>query len=358
MRGRKLGALVLALVIGLSGCGWMDGSYVSVTPHQVGLGQSGEETVRAVSGYTELRSALVSMIDSGSTRELFSLAEYPREEALADMEQAVAYAMGTYPIGAYTVEDIAFNFGTGLGAQAMSVVITYRHSREEIERIQTVRGTDGAEAAVADALNECADVLVLQITGYQDADLAALALEYARQNPDRVMEVPAVQVQVWPDRGSTRVAELTFTYQTDRQTLRAMREEVQPVFSSAALYVSGQAGERVKYGQLYTFLTERFDYTIETSVTPAHSLLCRGVGDSQAFARVYAAMCSRIGLEVRTVRGTREGEVRWWNLVRIDGMWYHVDLLAPEGFRTLTDAEMTGYDWDREAYPAAAGTDA
>ena len=93
-------------------------------------------------------------------------------------------------------------------------------------------------------------------------------------------------------------------------------------------------------------------------MTPAHSQQCRGVGDSQALARVNAAMCSRIGLEVRTVRGNRVGEARWWNLVHIDGMWYHVDLLAPEGFRTLTDAEMTGYDWDREAYPAAAGTDA
>ena len=356
--GRRLGALVLAALLCLSGCGWMDGSYVSVTPHQVGLSQSGEDNARAVSGYTELRSALVSMIDSGSTQELFSLAEYPREEARADMEQAVAYAMGTYSLGAYAVEDIDFSFGTALGAQAVSVNITYRHSREEIGRIQTVRGTDGAETAIADALNECADVLVLQITGYGEEDLAALAEEYARQNPDRVMEIPTVQVQVWPDRGSTRVAELTFTYQTDRQTLRAMREEVQPVFSSAALYVSGQAGEWVKLSQLYTFLTERFDYAYETSVTPAHSLLCRGTGDSQAFARVYAAMCGRIGLEVRTVRGTRNGEERWWNLVCVEGVWYHVDLLAPEGFRTLTDDEMTGYDWDRAAYPAADGTGA
>ena len=354
--GRRLWALALAAVLCLSGCGWMDGSYVSVTPHQVGPGQTGDGNARTVSGYTELRSALVSLIDSGSTKGLFSLAEYPGEEALADMEQAVAYAMGTYPIGAYAVEDIDFDFGTGLGALAMSVDITYRHSREAIERIQTVRGAAGAETAIADALNECADVLVLQITGYREEDLVAAVAKYAWMNPDRVMEVPEAEVKLWPDRGSTRVAELTFTYKTDRQTLRAMREEVQPVFSSAALYVSGQAGERVRFSQLHTFLTERFDYTFETSVTPAYSLLCQGTGDSQAFARVYAAMCGRIGLEVLTVRGAREGEERWWNLVRIDGQWYHVDLLAPEGFRTLTDAEMTGYDWDRAAYPAAEGS--
>lgn len=351
--GRRLGALALAAAIGLSGCSWMDGSYVSVTPHQVVLNQTDDGDARTVSSYAELRNALVNLIDNGSTKGLFSLVEYPQEEALVDMEQAVAYAMGTYPIGAYTVERIDFECGTGLGALAMSVNITYCHSREEIERIRTVRGAAGVEAAIADALYECSDMLVVQITGYEEEDLAATVLNYAQMNLDRVMEIPQVQVHLCPDRGSTRVAELTFTYRTDSQRLRAMREEVQPVFSSAALYVSGQAEERVKFNQLHTFLMERFDYTIEPSLTPAYSLLCQGIGDSQAFARVYAAMCSRIGLQVQTVQGTRAGEEHWWNLICIDGQWYHVDLLASDSFRTLTDGEMTGYEWNRSNYPAA-----
>ena len=42
---------------------------------------------------------------------------------------------------------------------------------------------------------------------------------------------------------------------------------------------------------------ERYDYRIETSITPAYSLLRHGVGDSRAFAVVYAAMCQQAGLE-------------------------------------------------------------
>ncbi len=353
MRGRKAAALVLALALGISGCGWMDGSYVSVTPHQVGLEQAVDGNAREVGSYTELQSALVSLIDSGSTEGLFSLTDYPMEDASADMERAVEYAMGTYPIGAYAVEDIDYKFGTGLGSLAISVDITYRRSREEIGRIRTVRRTSGAEAAIADALDACSDMLVLQVTGYHETDFDAFVRLYAMQNPDRVMEVPEVSVSICPDKGSTRVVELQFSYRTAQEELRAMREQVQPVFSSAALYVSGEAGERVKLSQLYTFLTERFEYTLEPSVTPAYSLLCQGVGDSRAFAEVYAAMCSRIGLEVLSVRGTLDSMERWWNLVSIEGEWFHVDLLAPGGFRTLTDAEMTGYNWERAAYPAA-----
>ena len=352
MRGRIAAVLVAALL--LTGCSWMDGSYVSVTPHQVGLGQTGEGTVHAVRNYAELRGALIGMIDSGAERALFSLAEYPREEVPEDLQRAVAYAREIYPVGAYAVESIDYNFGTGLGASALSVDITYRRSRAKIESIRTVRWISGAKKEVEDALDQIADSLVLQIAGYQETDFGAIILDYARQNPDRVMEVPGVSVRIFPDRGETRVVELSFHYRTDRNELRAMREQVEPVFSSAALYVTGTAGEQTKFSQLHAFLMERMDYTIESTITPAYSLLCQGVGDSRAFAQIYAAMCSRIGLEARVVSGKCGGELRWWNLVRIDGRWYHLDLLADQQFVLLTDGQMGEYEWDREAYPAAA----
>lgn len=349
--GRRIIALAAAAALLLSGCGWMDGSYVSVTPHRVGVSQTVEGDARPVRSYMELRSALVSLIEDGITEGFFSLAEYPREDVVADMDRAVEYALGTYPIGAYAVESIDYDFGTGLGSSAISVDITYRRSREEISRIRTVRRRSGAEAAIAGALDECAQVLVIQVAGYQEMDFAGIVREYAWLNPDRVVETPSVSVAVYPDRGDTRVVELTFRYQTDQETLRAMRAEVQPVFSSAALYVSGQAGDLTKFAQLHAFLTERFDYTLGSSVTPAYDLLCRGVGDSQTFARIYAAMCSRIGLEALSVSGTRNGVPHWWNLVKIDGVWRHLDLLAPAQF--LTDAEMEGYEWVRENWPVA-----
>lgn len=355
MRGRRLAALALGAVLVLSGCGWMDGSYVSVTPHQVGVNQSSDGDATQISSYTQLRSALVALIDSGSTEGLFSLADYPREDVLEDMERAVAYATGQYPIGAYAVESIDYDFGTGLGASAMSVDIRYRRSRDEIGSIRTVRWISGAETAITDAMDDYAETLVLQVTGYHDTDFAAVVREHAWSYPDRVMEMPGVTVQVYPDRGDTRVVELTFHYETDRTQLRSMREQVQPVFSSAALYVSGQAEDWVKFSQLHTFLTERFDYTLESTATPSYSLLCKGIGDSRAFAQVYTAMCSRIGLEAESICGTRDGEVRWWNLVKIDGGWYHLDLLGPTWFEPMTDDQMTGYEWDRSAYPPATG---
>ena len=103
---------------------------------------------------------------------------------------------------------------------------------------------------------------------------------------------------------------------------------------------------------------ERFDYQIETSITPSYSLLCHGVGDSRSFATIYAAMCRRANVECQVVSGTKNGDAWYWNLICENGIYYHVDLLESSAagyLRKLSDAQMDGYVWDYSAYPPADG---
>ena len=352
MKKQRLLALVLALTC-LTGCCWMDGSYVSVTPHVVTPDQSSNDSVQ-INTYSQLRNTLTDLVDAGDTHGLFTLVDYPQERILADMDMAVSYILGNYPIGAYAVETIDYEYGSGSTQNVLSVDITYLHGKSEINRIQTVRGIAGAQAAIASALKQCISSLVLQVTNYEETDFAQLTADYAADHPETVMETPQVTYQVYPTRGQIRVVELVFSYQTSRESLRAMQGNVIPVFSSAQLYVSSDAEEHTKFAQLYTFLTERFDYTIETSITPSYSLLCHGVGDSKAFAQVYAAMCRQVGLECMVVSGTRDGVSHFWNIVRVEDIYYHVDLLRSVqegGYLQKTDGQMQGYVWDYSAYP-------
>ena len=112
-----------------------------------------------------------------------------------------------------------------------------------------------------------------------------------------------------------------------------------------------------KAEMLYTFVMNRYDYyDIQTSITPVYSLLLHGIGDSQAFAMVYAAMCRQASLNAYVISGTRDGAPWVWNAVQIDGEYYYIDLLRcneGDGFRLYTQAEMTNYVWDSSAYPVA-----
>lgn len=342
--------LVLALAMSCGGCAWMEGSYQSIRPHQVGYSRE-DGDMDLISSYSELRTAVTAMIDGGMEEKVFTLYDYPEEELRRDMENLIRYARDTYPVGAWAVSEISYEYGQYL----MSVQIDYRRGKADIDRIYTVRGISGAKEALDAALTGCADSLVLQITEYRDTDFVQYVEDFADLNPQTVMELPQVTAQVWPQSGTVRIVEFQFSYQTSRESLRDMQSQVRPVFSSARLYVPSEADDETKLSQLYSFLMERFDYTVQTSMTPSYSLLLHGVGDSRAFAQVYAAMCRQSGIEAMTVSGTRNGESRFWNIVRKGEEYCHVDLLecARVGyFQTLGDGQMSNYVWDYSAYPA------
>lgn len=351
---RSLLVAALALCLLLSGCAdWMDGSYVSVTPHVDE--RAGGQDILSVRSYEELRDALVALVHDGAQSATIAVDALEQSQLERSMTQAIRYVTMLDPIGAYSVEQIDYELGTSGGVSAVALNIAYRHNLTEIRRIKQVSGMEKAWETIDSALAHCDAGTVLLVDGYVTEDFEQKIQDYSEQNPDQIMEIPAISVTTYPSSGTKRVLEVKFTYQTNREALRTMQSSVQSVFASARLYVSGDAESSEKYTQLFSFLMNRFDYQIETSITAPYSLLCHGVGDSKAFALCYAAMCRQVGLECQTVSGTRAAEPWFWNIVCIDGVYYHFDLLASaegERPRFRTDEEMSGYVWDYSAYPA------
>ena len=50
--------------------------------------------------------------------------------------------------------------------------------------------------------------------------------EHALAYPENVMEQPQVSVNIYPETGESRVVELKFTYETNRDTLKDMQNQV------------------------------------------------------------------------------------------------------------------------------------
>jgi hypothetical protein len=327
-------------------------------PHQQPTAE-GERQVEVAENYLQLRTALENMINDGAERSVISVTDFLRNKLSDSMDMAIRYVKNSHPLGAYAVEDITYEVGNIGGSSAVAVEITYLHGRSELQRIQQVAGMEQAEELIAAALTDFDTKLVMLIDDYQLADIHQWVDDFAAANPSVVMETPEISLQTYPETGRQRVLDLKFTYQSSRDSLRVMRDRVQRVFDSAVLYVSHDAQDARKLSQLYAFLMERFDsYQLKTSLTPAYSLLNHGVGDSAAFAEVYAEMCAKAGMECHVVVGTRSGEPWCWNIVMDDGYYYHVDLLVCQslgGFRLCTDGQMADYVWDYSAYPACTG---
>jgi hypothetical protein len=352
---KKRIAWILILSLLLSGCGnWMDGEYHSVTPH-TNPDDRGAEDLSSVSNYSDICNVLENMVRTAAEGRIVSVNTHTSNRLAVNLNQAIRYIKSTFPLGAYAVEDITYEIGTRRGVSAVSITITYTHNKSILPKIRHVSDMATAKLLIDSALSSCDNSLVLYVEDYRAADLRQLVSDYALNHPDQVMEVPQITETHYPETGSNRVVEIQFTYQSPRDSLLNMQAYVQPVFSSASLYVSGESEQNTKFDMLYTFLMQRNTYRQERSITPAYSLLRHGVGDSKAFASVYAAMCRQANLDCRVIFGTRDGEPWYWNIINQDGNYYHLDLLhsyAMDAFQLRADSQMDGYVWDYSAYPA------
>ena len=347
--------ILLALCLLLGGCSkvW-DGKYISVEPHQQDNNQNVMENA-TVGNYSELLRLLRTMVEAGVENRTISVAPYEQSQVDSDMQRAIDYMMQRNPFAAYAVSEITYDLGTSAGQPAVAVSINYIHDRSELRKIQRPKNWQQAQLAIATALKKCEPSLVLHLSIFEGTDFAQWIANYATANPNEVMEQPVVTVNLYPDSGTERIVELKFTYQNTKDALLSMQTTVQRLFSAASVYANSD-DMYDRYFKLYSFLTGLSPkFQIETSITPAYSLMQHGVGDSRAVATVYAALCAQMNLECFVVTGTRAGEPWHWNIIYVDGLHYHVDLLAcnaADEFATKHDEDMTGYVWDYSSYPA------
>lgn len=347
-----LSAFLICLI--LAGCNWVEGNFHSATLHQEHI-QNGDISDVNAASYQELCAALENMIAVGQEKGIVYVTEYDPDRVSTGISTAVRNTLQNYPLAAYAVEDIQYELGTSGGKSAIALEITYIHNRTEIRRIQKMADMEATKEAIFTALTECDSGLVLWVEDYVPLDFDQLVQDYSQTWPQYIMETPQLVANIYPETGSSRILEFKFSYENSREDLRSMGSYVNSIFKAAGLYVSNEDTDGVKLNQLYGFLMERFDYQVDTSITPAYSLLRHGVGNSKAFATVFAAMCRQAGLECLVVTGTCNGEPRYWNIVLDGENYYHVDLLKSAELgkmQKLTDGAMGGYVWDYSAYPA------
>lgn len=353
---KRIAALVCILPLLLSGCAsWLDGSYQSVTPHTENSFQLDPDNLSATN-LEELINILTQMVASGTQEGVIALDRYDRDLISRDVTQAITEVTENDPLAAYAVNSIEYELGTSAGKLAAAVTIDYYHAKSEILKIVSVPSTALAKEAVANAMNECRTGIVLYITDYTDEDFVQYAADHAALYADRIMEAPETTVNVYPKSGTARILEVKFAYQTSTNSLKNMQKLVEPIFEAAALLVAGSSDETLKFSQLYSMFMSRFDYQLQTSITPTYSLLQYGIGDSKAFANVFGAMCRKANLDCQTITGTKDGQPWSWNIIRIGETYYHLDLLQCKengAFQPKQSDAMQNYVWDYLSFPIA-----
>ena len=349
--------LVLALCTVLSGCSRLVPSeYVRVSKHDAGGTVQENADVLSANDFQSLKAAILSFVKSGIEHGVIRVQSYEGGDVEEDLTAAAYQVSREDPYGAYMVDYMTHSCSLIVSYYEIGIDITFRPGAAAPEKMKSVTASTDAKRRIQQAMDRYDDRLVMYISYNLQLDLEQTARNYFEQNPGRLMAMPEIRCTAYPENRTPRIVEMTFDYPYDKKTLQEMETAVQDSLHAASVYVRYRDTEWEKAGLLYTYLMERFTYTEQQTATPLYSALCEGLITSQSAATAWKLLCDQIGIDCQIVEGSHDGEEYAWNIVTLDGLRYHVDLLrdllADGSLHLRYDEEMTGYSWDTAQYPA------
>ena len=116
---------------------------------------------------------------------------------------------------------------------------------------------------------------------------------------------------------------------------KAIEEEAKRVLDGVTPKMT--ENETVKYFHDYLASNVVYDETAENcrdiyGVFVDKKAICGG------YSKAFSYLCDKVGIETITVTGDADGEAHMWNMVKIDGQWYNIDVTY-----AVTESELGSY---------------
>lgn len=239
---------------------------------------------------------------------------------------------------------------------------------------KTVTSSDEWKEAITSAYQNLEDSITIQIAGFNDADYDLSKLK----NYD-------VSISAKGTVSETEISTITYTfdYNPNYKIARAVDEPLLfdklDIEQKAAFDILYESTKKLtenletdyeKEVAIHNFITDNFTYgpiNINTVPARAHSItgfVFDGVGICEAYANTFYVMGKMAGLDVSIITGTTSNIDHMWNLIKLDGDYYHVDVTsddpAPDTpgrerynfFNVPDDIMSKTHAWERSDFPA------
>lgn len=164
--------------------------------------------------------------------------------------------------------------------------------------------------------------------------------------------------------GSKSSIKITFKF-TYWETLSQSKYVKSQVTKILKQIVTSDMSDTEKEKVIHDWVVMNLAYDKTLVSHSAYDGLANGKTVCQGYALLTYEMFNQAGISVKIVEGRAGGQAHTWNLVQIDGKWYHLDTTwddptpdvagrAVYNYFNLTDAQMKAdHTWKLKSYPAA-----
>lgn len=352
----------------------LENEYRSITPLLESTPEpereSGEELV--ASNYDELKQEVLWLVRSGSTEGNVRLRSY-NGNAASDANRVCRDVSRNEPIGNYAL-DYIFPEVTQLVAEYdISFTLTYRRTYEQIQAVESIAGTSAFKERFLEIMEDFGTELTFETGLYYDEEQYDFEQEKNRiyyGNPALAQGMPVLEKKLYPESGLRRIVELKLTYPDNPEHLKEQASQTLLAAENITEKLSPNLTDDEKALELYTLLGDicTFDHELYTTIAEGvkaypttYDAFFNERVLPESYALAYKLLCDLAGIPCRVITGQRGADDHAWNLIQLDGEWYHVDLAADDMGDTMTyksflvtdSVMMTDYRWNTSAYPTA-----
>ena len=364
--GKKHLALVMAAVVvfSLCGCsGWFNKEYLSVKDYvpPVQENYSSKDKI-SVRNFTSLRQALLRFAYAGESEGRIVFDASYDGDPLEDLASACWQVRTQDALCAYCVENIAYELTKIVTTNEATVYYSYSNFCESADNIVHLPYSYGVESTLLETLENRDRKLVVLVasSSYTAEDIEGLLTRVYRENPTLVPREPRASVNMYSGTGSQRLYEISINYGLTSEELEQRIAALRAVDA-----FSGMDMESLSNGQralaACQYLMQHCQLSAAATDNTAYSALVNHMANSEGLAFAYVDLCRQLKLECSIVYGQYQWQDRCWNIVKIDGSYYHVDVFEAinsglESSFMVNDENFWGnHRWDVASYPKCTG---
>ena len=371
---RLLFGIILIFTAVSFGCAaLLEDDMLSENPHEIAPSERPPEEQIEVSNFQDLKAAILDFVMEYENGGRIIASNYEGEDIQADVDRASLEIIANHPVGVYAVSEISGQATRIVAYFVIDISIEYKRTKQQIDAVISVANERQLRSELLNIMSDYSDEAVfrttLQISG---ADIFRYITEAYYQNPRMIVMLPIVAVEVFPEIGEDRIFELSFGL-FERARISHGRIEILASYveSNVELAVGDSNAEIMLSLANNLIAFANFDEGAASLVSEhgaqnwaatATGALVNASAIGEGFAMAFKALCDELGLDCRIVLGFLDGRYHAWNMVSLNGEFYHIDVAMCDAFGIetsflKTDADFAErYMWDFESYPRANGT--
>lgn len=362
----KLAAIILTAAAALCLCscsGLYDKEYLSINDYKPTEQESYNSNDKVnIRNFAGLKQAILRFAYAGETEGRIVFDSSYDGDALEDMASACWQVRTQDALSAYCVENIAYELTKIVTTNEATVYISYSSFCESADNIIHLPFSYGIESSLEDALENRDRNLVVLVSSssYSAEDIELLLTKIYRENPTLVPREPQASVNMYSGTGSQRLYEISINYGLTSEELEQRMAALQAIDAFSGVN-SSELSEYQRALMACQYLIDNCRLSDSSSDNTAYAALVNRQANSEGMAFAYVELCRQLDLECNIVYGQLFWEDYCWNIVKVDGSYYHVDTAecirsGLEGSFLKNDESFWGnYRWDVSSYPKCTG---